>query len=364
MSLSYSNKVYNPENIRKEIRDEFMETNIYKYYKNNKENKSLRKIIKKYKSSYISVSNNLSNIYSDLMSDTNMFEILIDLIKTNDIFENKYIYEAAVLSANYKILDELILNGLNLNMLFSSENYFDVFDQSILVQIISETDNINIDIIKYLINNGVDPFLYNNIAIITGLANSNTEIFNFFKQYEIPIKDLEEAFIQYLYTVDIYKSRKIYAKNNIIKPNDYNDLDSNIYERINYFLDAGCDINKIYQNEIEIFSRQNVNIIIYLENKQLQIDNQLINKTISNNNDVLTEYLLKQGFVPDKNTILNTVIFFKTEMLKLFIKYQIDVSVIEPNKNKNHQLISDLINSGLTCEKILDCVITGFDYQD
>ncbi|AVL94565.1 ankyrin repeat protein [Moumouvirus australiensis] len=298
MSLSYSSELFDSENIRKEIRDKFMETNIYKYYKNNKDNKSLRKIIKKYKSSYISISNNLSNIYSDLVSDTNMFDVLLDLIKINDIYENKYIYEAAVFSANYKILDELISSGLNLNMLFPSENYFDMIDQSILVQVINETDNININMVKYLINNGVDPYLYNNIAIIYGLANTNTEIFNFFKQYEIPIKDLEEAFIQYLSAVDIYQYYGSARNSNITPYNDNsddNDFDRRIYERINYFIDAGCDINKIYQNEIEIFSRQSKNVIIYLENKQLQIDDRLINKTISGGNNVLTEYLLKQA---------------------------------------------------------------------
>ncbi|AGC01700.1 ankyrin repeat protein [Acanthamoeba polyphaga moumouvirus] len=364
MSNSYQDIItsYDPMNCYKEMRDKFKQTNIYKYYKNNKNNKLIRKIIKKNKSSvYTSISYALSNIYSDLTSDMNMLNVLIELIKINDVSENKYIFRSAIFSSNFKILDELISNGFNINTI--NLHCFDAKCEPLLVEAI---DGTNIDVIKYLINNGADPYLCDNISIICGLANENMDIFNFFKQYEIPIKDLEEAFIQYLSIIKIHKSYARSRKNTHINLDyqDYNNVESDIYGRINYFLDQGCDINKIYQIDIDIFARLDLNILIYLENRQLYIDNQLINKTILINNISTTEYLLKQGFIPDNNTKLNVVSKLKMEFLKLFIKYQIDISEIEPIKNENHQLVSDLIKSGISCEKLLDCIITSFNYYD
>nr|AEX63136.1 putative ankyrin repeat protein [Moumouvirus Monve] len=366
MSNSYQDVVmpYDLMNSYKEFRDEFKKTNIYKYYKNNKNNKPLRKLIRKNKSSiYAGVSYILSNIYLDLISDMNMFNVLIELIKINDVFENKYIFRSAVISSSLKILDELITNGFNVNTLFTNFHCFNTGDEPILVEAINGA---NIDVIKYLVNNGADPYLCNNVAIINGLANENMEIFNFFKQYEIPIKDLEESFTQYLSIVKIHKP---YARSRTktrinVNYNDHDNFIPQVYERINYFLDQGCDINKIYQNEIDIFTKLNPNILMHLENRELQIDNQLINKTILVNNIPIIEHLLKQGYIPNNDAIFNAVSNFKIEILKLFIKYQIDISGIEPIKNENHKLITGLIANGISCEKLLDCIITGYSFYN
>ncbi|AGF85598.1 repeat protein [Moumouvirus goulette] len=369
MFISHKNKLYNdniePNNfndMHKESLDIFKKTNVYKYYKNNKDNIILRKIIRKNKPfNHIDVVYILSDIYSDIVSNENMQNIVTELIKINDESENKYIYKSAVFSANFKVLDELISNGFNVNTLFTNLNYFDTKDEPILVEAI---DKVNIDVIKYLINNGANPYLCCNTAIIFGLSNENLDIFNFFKQYEIPVKDFEEAFIQFLSRIRIFgnftRSRRNTQNNN----NRSNNIESNINERINFFLDQGCDINKIYQNEIEIFARLNIDILKYLENKQLQIDHQLINKAIFLNNVSMTEYLLQQGFIPDNNILLDVVSKFKIEFLKLLIKYQIDISTIEPIKNENHQLLNNLIQTGISCEKLLDCIITGYCYYD
>ncbi|AEQ32885.1 ankyrin repeat protein [Megavirus chiliensis] len=313
--------------------DAYKNTEIYKYYIQHKDNIDLSSVIKKNKlrgttdSSYY-----LYNTYNDLLQDNKFMDIIMQIIHIGDKFENNHICLAAIYSSKYHILDELVSMGIDLNAQ-AFTNSFSFRSDNPLLKAIELSD---LDMIKYLINNGADPKNNNNDAIVEGLISPNLDIFEYFSQFEINYENIVEIFKS---TIGNFTNGK------------------NTKPIINYLLDQGLDINEIYNKDITIFNRLKIDIFEFLLENNLCIDSRLLNESIACGNLNITEYMLEHKYMPSTENIIFIFKIFDINYIRLFMKYNIDLSVVSGYQSKDTNILDDLTKNGLDYATIINYML-------
>ncbi|AZL89741.1 ankyrin repeat protein [Megavirus baoshan] len=317
--------------------DAYKNTQIYKYYIQHKDNIDLSNLIKKNKlRGTTNASYYLYNIYYDLLRDNKFMDIIIPIIHIGDKFENNSICMVAIDISNYNILNELVSLGIDFNASIST-SHFNFKSDNPLIKAIELS---NLDMIKYLINNGADPRNNNNNAIVEGLINPNLHIFEYFTQFDITSENILEIF------KDTIADHTISYNNN-----------KNAKSIITYLVNQGLDINEIYNNDITVFSRLKMDTFKCLLEYNLCVDSRLLNESIISGNLSITEYMLEQKYTPSIENIIFIVKIFDINYIKLFIKYNIDLSVASNYQSKNINILDDLTNNGLDYVTIVNYML-------
>ncbi|ANB50337.1 hypothetical protein [Powai lake megavirus] len=316
--------------------DAYKNTQIYKYYVQHKDNIDLSNIIKKNKlRGTTDASYYLYNTYHDLLQENKFNDVIMQIIHIGDKFENDRICLVAIDISNYHILDELVSLGIDFNTPVLS-NSFNFRSDSPLLKAIEFS---NLNMIKYLINNGADPRNNNNEAIVEGLTSPNLDVFEYFTQFNITNQN----------TVEIFK--------NTVGNYTNNNNNNNAKSIINHLVNQGLDINEIYNNDIAFFSRLNIDNFKFLLEYNLCIDSRLLNESIACGNLNITEYMLEHKYIPSIEDRMFIFKIFDINYIRLFMKYDIDLSVVSGYQSKNINILDDLTNNGLDYATIINYML-------
>ena len=277
-------------------------TKIYKYHQLHPEIIALAKIIN---DNIINLSALLYNCYNEIL-ENKLDEIIYDIVGNPVSMDEVAICKVAVANNRLDIIDFMIAKKsthIHFNSALGSHTF------EILQHVVQSN---NMIVVKYLVDNGISPFEHQMNAFKSSFYYS-IEIFNYYINLDIPYTTLCSAFLWCCF--DNYNNSCSEKKLDMIKQ----------------ILNIGININDISTDIIKNSGRLKVNVLQFLMDHGFDISNtKILLDACRHSNHELIEFLLKQGIEPD-NRVLNAIFkSFNIDIVKLLIKYNIDLSNLKP----------------------------------
>lgn len=268
----------------------------------------------------------LSFIYEQIF-DTN-FDIVYEIIDGSSSIDELVIGLVAIDKNNYDILGYILSKGFDINKIFYESN---LLSYSVTAK--------NLEMCRYLIDKGANPFSHENGAFITS-CHTDTEIFDYFMEnYELSNEQLEKAFISCLYG------------------------DKCNFGKLKKIFDKGLDVNNYKQRFFDKIGGYNVGLFKFLMENGLELkSNVLLGSACMNDNYELAKLCLDNGLRPN-NDILNIVCKkIKLPLMKLFLQYGIDFSSVTMD-NQTDILIEEFEKNGLDKTTFLNLFLQDKNVQ-
>lgn len=320
------------------IKIELDNTKIIKYFKKHPDNAILADII--FDSHMECLELNMKNTSTfnflihcyKLLIKQNLDEIIYEIIDGSNSFDEEAIVLASIEMNQYDLLDIIFNKGFDTNKLInvSSVGHF-YYHGDQLDALTHAVINENLEMCKYLISKGACPFANDNLSFIRSCSATNSEFFDYFMEFDVPMDCLKKIFYTCCCGADYDKMKRI-----VEKGFDLNLLDQNFFDR--------C-----YRHDFKFFQ-------FILDNGFEIKSNTLLRSACLSENARLVEFCLDYGMKPN-NDIVNIVIFrFNVNIIKLFIKYNVDFSSAN-SQNQHNSLIQELEDNGLDRDVLLNNVI-------
>ena len=320
--------------------DKMENTKLYQYYLSHPNNIFLKNIIitksflryqlRAYFTYYKIIKNNQIDIIADIINDckpiTNLCDDII-IICMIAIEYNRQDIMDILLSSNFNINSYLIIN----------EDVFHYTARPIFCEKINVMEYTmifgNLDMFKYLIENGGD------IKTINNITSCKLDIFNFY------LENIETCYLEKIMH-DILVTD--HAELTILRSD-------NILPKLIMILNHNPDIEKFNKYTDINFEYVSVEIISFLEEYDVQFNyDDLLQKACFLTNLDLVEYILKKGIKPSKNTIQYCFSNSSIKIIDIFVSYDVDFSQLEIEKtNEKHKFISCLDKYGVDKDMVI-----------
>lgn len=313
-------------------KNEFNKTKIYDYHIKHPDNIKLTEFINKHITS-INVNNLkfICNCYNYLI-DQKLYDVTYEIIDGSNSIDEIAIFLVSIDLDEYNLLDLLISKKFNVNQKINCNKDFLPSTIDLLTYAVTSK---KLEMCKYLVANGANPFLNNSISFCKSCNLDNDEIFNYFMEFDIPEEYLKEALHNCLLKLDFNKITQILNKNF-----DLNNLDQKFFDSI---------------HSLDIQTLQ------FLLKNGLQLkSNILLGSACYNNNIKLIKFCLELGLRPNEAIIKNVIDNFNLSIIKLFTEYNIDLSFITniiPNINEYDDIIEKFEYYGLSKNSLLNYLI-------
>jgi ankyrin repeat protein len=315
---------------------DYTNTKIYKYHEKHLELDLLTKNIDKMNNgSSVNVIRYLLTRYSEIM-ENGLEYILYDIINQPYDIEEQAIFLAAIDKNKIEIMDFLLSKNFDPNQLVDGSQLG--FGYSDFLTYATRTNNLFI--VKYLVENGADPFKNRMNAFRVSLFHS--DIFNFFINLEISYQNLCAAFICVCINVRHNKNKNIYFE---------------IHKKI---FDKGINISDIHDVIIKYIGTFPVDLVIFLMDNGLDIGSKnILASAVSVSNFELVDFLLQQGLQMDPGCLKIIFDNMRIEMVKVLIKHNINLSIVKPPKN-HYDIATKLETLGMEKDIFIDFLIENF----
>ncbi len=271
---------YNPYQnvINKCDNDWYTETKIYKYHNMYPEMQILSNII--YKNKYClpyEEDNFLLSCYSKIINN-DIEHIIYDIIGSPISNDEIVICMLAIDKIRFDLIDLLISKFFDINQLCYCDDTnahisFDVLTYAIIKN--------NIPMIKYLIENGADPYKNKMCAFKLTILTHKKHIFDFFIEVDIPYDTLCCAFL-FCYT-------------------SYNSNDK--FDNLKKIFNKGINIKDISSTLIKFIESCDIKIINFLMDNGLNINLIMLDNVCRVSNWRLLDFLLSYGLQIDHSTM-------------------------------------------------------------
>ena len=319
--------------MEKNIKNSIKGTTLYFYYLTNPENKFLQALMDKtiiiddkISASYKHTKHEktldfILNMCYEIIMENNQLDIFYDIVPEMTYNELTMLGKIAVEEYNKEIIELLHRNGLNYNFFIMLPERHIAYH--------GYTKH-GLDIIHFMTNIGI------NLDIVEGfdghaINNGNKEFLEYLIENQ---KQLDNIFVDCLFMCDDVK----------------------------LILDLFVDKIDISNNKDDILSRvcrESLDTILLLPAYGIELDyNNILRQTCANYNFEVIEYCLQNGMQVDK-IILQSLFrdAYKNpslpEMINLFIKYNVDFSLLSFDEPTDYELLAILENNGLDKDAVL-----------
>ena len=306
-------------------------------------------------------SSNMCNIYNlyccyEYLCKNNMTSIIYDIMEMPTIYDEYFISMIAIDKNLIDILESMIQKGFNFNetMIYDKQMIWCCMEfmqkASIFDYCLKKN---NIEMFKFFVNCKIDLTKINPQGIDIICKSNNKELFDYY------IKGI--------------------VNNNNNTKTDYphhilhilaNCCNYNSYEKIVEILKLGLNIADNSPLIIEYIANGDcdLQIVKLLIDHGLIADSNLLANFCSHHNDKLdvVEFLLNYGIKPDPDTIKFIFRVMKIPIIKLFLKYGIDLSLRnDRNINTSHlEFINQLENNGINKDVLLYYFLDRCDEEE
>ncbi len=260
-----------------------------------------------------------------------LFEIMSDDFRHDDCV----ILDLAIRHQRTDVFNKYIILGFDLNRLINSST---ILDEIILWYHQIKKYDTGIELCDYLIDNGASISIHNYCTIINAFDTLNDKYISFFLN-KISLDDLGNLLFWYL-------------------RNCYN-VNIDIVETI---LSNGIDINNFHEYSYMLIGKLTVPIMNLFLRYGLIIHDDVIDDACRYGNHLLVDYLMEIGHKPSKQIITNIIENHNVNIIKLFVKYNIDLSDIKPPTSPEiTQLVKSLESNGLSIDYVYGYILDKFN---
>ncbi|AKI79920.1 ankyrin repeat-containing protein [Niemeyer virus] len=272
--------------------------------------------------------------YKIIVIDNNM-DLLSTIMSDDFGYDDCVILDLAIKHQRIDVFNKYKILGLDFNR---SINCSTIIDEIILWYHQIKKYDIGIELCDYLLDNGTSISIRNYCTIINAFNTLNDKYISFFLN-KIPLDDLGNLLFWYL-------------------RNGY-DVNIDIVETI---LSNGIDINNFHEHSYTLIGNFNVPMMNLFLRYGLIIHDNVIDDACKYSNHLLVDYLMEMGHKPSKQIITNIIENHNISIIKLLVKYNIDLSDIKPPISPEiSELVKSLESNGLSIEYIYGYVLDKFN---
>ena len=323
-------------------------TKIYAYHELHPDDDIISTLIDRHKS--LSKEDFMRNCYTDLIqgdqTDT-IYSIIYDptiitlpnVSNAAGIIDDDSVCQAAVLLSSYSIIDTLCNNGYDLNR---ASRY-----RSSLVEVAVRLGSVAM--CEYLINRGCGYVNDNCTCIYYALRLPDPTIFNYFMGLDISTISLNQLFLK-------CSSTMWAMQNNAIHREDLSPRITLDFSRIKQIVEKGVDLSVLSDKCFYLFASYKVKQLQYFLDNGLRANREFMKVGFSHASSNIIDVMLANGIEIDDELVMDLMVNITPELLKLLVKYNVDLSKIPVNV-KYQDLIDKLEGQGLSKDALLSCMM-------
>lgn len=322
------------------IQEKYAGSKLLDYYLANPNSKLEYIMISCLEDSYnnSSISDRLQSSYSQILEEK-MDNIVMEIIDGEQSFENYVIAGSAIQNDRPTVIKKILDMGFNPNIGVPdpyNNNIITGYNNNLLY---IATNWNNFQLINMLIDYGAD-ISFNNYDAVSRSNFNSTEILDLYLSMNLPLDILNQKLYKYITTFSSSYIDPLF----IIK-----------------LIEHGASVSYIYtqQNYFNIISRLDVNTIKLLEEHGLILDQNILNSACCGHNYDLVEYMLSKGHIPDNNIIESVFRSVRMNIIKIFLKYRIDLYHVNQMKTSvdSVNIVKNIVDSGITIEKLVELLL-------
>jgi len=306
-------------------------TQLYFYHRDHLDNINLAKIIDNNYTDYNgTVSTFLINCYDNILEE-NMEYIIGDILEADKLDDNEKlaICLAAINKNRTDIIDLLLSKDFCLNQIVFHMDLYPIMNFDLLTYAVRRN---NLETIKFMVENGADPFYNDSKPILTACDTSNIAIFDYLFERDMSYQILCQIF------------------SHLCRKNKFNKI------MVSKLFEKGFTLPNV-KSFYTMLGKSNVEFIIFLQDYDLDLYSldslDLLLSACQNNNENLIKYLLQQGMMPSKNIIQSVFNNMSIPIIQIFLDHNVNFSVIDDN-NEYDYLIERLMAHGINKDVLLN----------
>lgn len=315
-----------------------LETKLFKYYQNNKDNEILNKLFGPFvRTDGHSIGALLCNAYQSFL-DANQMDIINDLIwYDNDIdsIDDRVICVMAIKNNRYDLIEILLDRGFKINSLLVEVNSFNRQMQIDALGVAAMLNNLKM--CTFLINHGANPIQNGAISLIEASQSKySMDIFKYFMDIFSTEHNEETELLQII----LGKCFAVCAE-------------TKQFNNMKTILNYGININNLnYQTIGRILVCSNRELLELLLDHGFNLEQAHIKIACDISNVELLDLLLERGFVPDNENLETIFSKMNFDMINILIKYNIDLSALH-HRSQRDNLMADLEKLGMNNDILL-----------
>ena len=272
------------------------------------------------------------------LCNNNMVNVIYDILKLPANDDENFICMVAIDNNMIDVIELLIQkNEFNLNEIYITCEYGLLNRASVLDYCVRQN---NITMFKFFINRGINIKKMDNTTIKSIYGDDDNEAFFDYYLDEISVTE-DSCYI-------------------LSKCCEYNS-----YEKVKKVLKLGPNIAENSQYLFLRITNCDLEILKLLIDNGLVVDDDLFDIYCLHNKLDAIDFLLNYGIKPSQKTLALVFKQMRTPIIKLFLKYDVDLSLLPNNYNEEHiQYINQLDMHGLDQNKLLHYLLRKNDDDD